>query len=143
MSAPPDPIPGILSTAITAVAALVGAFVGSISRPFAEDAVAKRAEARTAERDQRSRRRDRLDRVDRLLVEASIPRPDPLARRPERVEVSEARKSAMAALTAAAAAVGDPRLSDAVGRIISGDTDAMTDAKYRVGELLREHDEAR
>jgi hypothetical protein len=110
------------STVVTAVAALIGAFLGSIGRPIAEDRVARWREARLAGDERAARSRARIERVATLLEDG---RPD-------------ARRQ----LTFATAAVNDERLTEAVGRYRSGEEGAHNDALWRTGELLREADEA-
>jgi hypothetical protein len=120
-----------LAALITAAAALVGAFLGSIGRPIAEDRVAQWREARAEKGDRAARARARIEMVRDLLAEASMG------------TATQPWYHAQANLTSATAAVNDERLTAAVGRYKSGGgDDELRNAQWRAGELLLEADEA-
>ena len=118
------------SAIITAVAALIGAFLGSIGRPVAEDRVARWREVRDAKTQRQVRARARVEKVVDLLGTLSQARHSPRW------------NDAMGNLRAAVASVNDQRLTEAVGQYQSGGgSDPLNDATWRAGELLRELDQ--
>ena len=124
-------MPDISAALIPAIAALVGAFLGSIGRPIAEDRVARWRERRSADAERTNRERARIEHVINLLADLSYG------------ETTPRWNSAQGQITSATAAVNDEQLTERVGRYMSSGTEGtLTDAKWRAGELLREYDEA-
>lgn len=81
-------MPDIVTTLITAGAALLGAFVGSIGRPIAEDKARQWAEQREGARQATAERVRRVERVSDLLVAASGEGPfEPASRTKARAEL--------------------------------------------------------
>ena len=127
----------LVPTIITAGAALIGAFLGSIGRPIAEDKAAEWREKRAAAGEARNRARARVERVIALLADLSHGAPG------SGFLATPGWLEANANIRSAVAAVNDQRLTDAVERVrAGGGADAMGDAQWRAGELLREIDEA-
>lgn len=115
----------ILVAAIAASASIIGGVIGGALRPWGEDWVARRREAREAVREQQRIRRERLDGLWKWIADAA--------------HFASARE----VLPAHVSAIGDPELDAHVGRMLTSPTpeeqeSAKNDALRRVGELLRE-----
>jgi hypothetical protein len=118
-------------TIVTALAAFIAAFLGSVGRPVADDVVARWREKRVAVDRRREAQRAHAQRVVELLRDISAHQ-----------ATTPKWNAAHAELWSATAAVNDDRLTAAVGRFLSGEQDALSDAKWRAGERVREIDEA-
>jgi hypothetical protein len=127
----PEPI-------ITALSALVGAIIGAVARPWGQDYVKRKADER--ERKQAARR-SRIARIERIVELFTGNRGDGTVGRSY-----GATANGLTELPAAAAAVDDRQLSEAVGRFIAAPlgsserTSQRNNALARAGTLLNQEE---
>jgi hypothetical protein len=116
---------------ITAAAAAVAAFLGSIGRPFAEDKTRQWSERREASKRGQDQRVARIELVAALLAQ--------VAAEPAAAFWTPAQKEAFQSIVSAAFAVGDDELvRDCEEYLKARDLPPLRAAQRRCGVLLKE-----
>lgn len=132
----PDMPDLIIVAIISAVGGIVGGIIGAVTRPWIEDKYRRGAETRKAGRDAKAKRVGRVEHVVALLTMSGHEGPS-----------TYSAERGLRELPAAAAAVDDAALSEAIGRMVSaadGNTreSERSNALRRAGTLLAQADRA-
>jgi hypothetical protein len=127
MSGMPEPI---IVAIIAAVGGILGGLAVAVTRPWIEDIYKRRAETRMAGREAKAQREARIEHVIELLSLSGREGPS-----------TYSAERGMRELPAAAAAVDDAELSEAIGRLLSAPHGTAreterTNALHRAGTLL-------